>query len=871
MSAITEQLQALLSPPLAPKSQERTLEFLNSTYPTFDALNDGDALDKAVEDAENRSRELNQKLELSSTTTAKKITSTLASASTYLQSAKELSLTRHSLVDQLSTLTEELLPSEPGQQRTLLEELEDLHARLNELQNSRNYVAVLDKALELSEQAVTEIQSSKENPVSETSLSKYMELQNYVSTTVDALKPAESVSGEPLKIVAFLRDLRIRTWKDIVGVLSESLLAIAEQLRWPSPISQDLYDSLEAADKSAFENTFVNLLLLQAAGEKINAPTAEANSISALRKQGLYPLQALLEPISMRFRYHFDGKRQTNRLDKPEWYFTHVLNLMHEHKPFMTTNIQPLLGKGGYGDVNAFDEFCRLLFGLLTRKLKRTVPLLLTTPAILAHTVYQTLIFDGSVKDGGFEIRRTWEGKQRLRQAEEERKKAKTTTAREAKRLSKPPYEAAIEWEGLGEVILGRKDWFDAWLQGEKQFADNQYNEIISSPDAWQISDDGDSGDSGAQLSADYGSRATTSARRFKALVERVTERYQPLPHIVQKSHFLFDIQLPLLEAYLSRIAGSLDAYERLSSSFVRAVPGALAGQVGHGVDSKRLTSGVEGLTRVVKALVSARWIKAAMDAWGEDLSFLELWHAIQENPVLRARAEAQTMLPRTGATATLDDQADSTMFDVLVKQYGDVVNRAEDMIDKQICAEVETELKPYFASQYEKTESENVGESNALSIPATLVSPVSLLSSEISFLAQTLPTAEVTGMYRRVATSLATHIIQRSVSHRGKAQFTPAEGQAFKDECATLVETCRMALSRGGAALAKRADLPWQSLTDVAAIVGVPETEFDKVVVAAFDRDDTEFEQAMKEIGVRALSRIDVQNFLRARADFRR
>lgn len=230
-------------------------------------------------------------------------------------------------------------------------------------------------------------------------------------------------------------------------------------------------------------------------------------------------------------------------------------------------------------------------------------------------------------------------------------------------------------------------------------------------------------------------------------------------------------------------------------------------------------------------------------------------------------------------------------MFDVLIKQYGDVVNRAEDMIVKQICAEVETELKPYFAryaitfrlnpslhliaddmqSQYEKTESENADESNALSIPATLVSPVSLLSSEISFLAQTLPTAEVTGMYRRVATSLATHIIQRSVSHRGKAQFTPAEGQAFKDECATLVETCRMALSSGGAALAKRADLPWQSLTDVAAIVGVPETEFDKVVAAAFDRDDTEFEQAMKEFGVQALSRTDVQNFLRARADFRR
>lgn len=870
MSAITEQLQALLSPPLASTSQERALEYLDTTYPTFDALDDGDALDRALEAAEGRSQDLNQKLETSSATTARKITSTLTSASTYLHSAKELSLTRHSLVDQLSTLTEELLPSGQDKQRTLLEELEDLHVRLNELQNARSYVAVIEKALELSEQAVAEIESSKEKPVSETSLSKYMELQNYVSATIDALKPAESVHGEPVKIVTFLHDLRTRTWKGIVGVLSDSLLAIAEQLRWPSPISPDLYDSLEAADKSAFESTFVNLLLLQTAGEKINVATAETNSVNALRKQGLYPLQTLLEPISMRFRYHFDGKRQTNRLDKPEWYFTHVLNLMHEHKSFMTTNIQPLLARGGYGDVNAFDEFCRVLLSLPTRKLKRTVPLLLTTPAILAHTVYQTLIFDGSVRDGGFEIRRTWEGKQRLRLAEEERKKAKTTTAREAKRMSKPPYETAIEWEGLSELILGHKDWFDSWLHGEKQFADNQYNEIISSPDAWQISDDGDGGDSGTQLSADYGSRTTTSARRFKALMERVTERYQPLPHLVHKSHFLFDIQLPLLEAYLTRITSSLDAYERLSSSFIRAVPGALAGQVGHGVDTKRLTSGVEGLTRVVKALVSARWIKAAMEAWGEDLAFLELWHGIQENPVLRARAEANMLLPRTGPTATLNDQADTTMFDVLVKQYGDVVNRSEDMIVKQICAEVETELKPYFAGQYDKTGSENVGESNALSIPATLVSPISLLSSEISFLAQTLPTAEVTGLYRKVATSLATYIIQRSVSHRGKAQFTPTEGQAFKDECSTWVETCRMALSSGGVALAKRADPPWQRLTDVAAVVGVPEADFEKVVAGVFDQDDAEFEQAMKEIGVRALSRMDVQNFLRARVDFR-
>jgi len=33
-------------------------------------------------------------------------------------------------------------------------------------------------------------------------------------------------------------------------------------------------------------------------------------------KDGLYPIQALVQPVSLRFKYHFEGTRQTNRADK---------------------------------------------------------------------------------------------------------------------------------------------------------------------------------------------------------------------------------------------------------------------------------------------------------------------------------------------------------------------------------------------------------------------------------------------------------------------------------------------------------------------------------------------------------------------------
>lgn len=45
-------------------------------------------------------------------------------------------------------------------------------------------------------------------------------------------------------------------------------------------------------------------------GEKIGI------SESIKEKPGLYAMQTLVQPVSLRFKFHFEGKRQTNRLDK---------------------------------------------------------------------------------------------------------------------------------------------------------------------------------------------------------------------------------------------------------------------------------------------------------------------------------------------------------------------------------------------------------------------------------------------------------------------------------------------------------------------------------------------------------------------------
>jgi len=181
--------------------------------------------------------------------------------------------------------------------------------------------------------------------ISASSLCEYQALQSFVAKVSEACSKVENrSSGQTLHLVEFLERIRDKTWADIQGTLSSSLSAAAEKVGWPKAVN---YPSASAEDRGVFEHIFRNLLNLQTWGEK--QPCQQRSG-----KDGLYPIQALVQPISLRFKYHFEGNRQTNRLDKPEWYLTHILNVAHEHRIFMESVIQRLLESSEYRGINAW-------------------------------------------------------------------------------------------------------------------------------------------------------------------------------------------------------------------------------------------------------------------------------------------------------------------------------------------------------------------------------------------------------------------------------------------------------------------------------------------------------------------------------------
>lgn len=143
----------------------------------------------------------------------------------------------------------------------------------------------------------------------------------------------------------------------------------------------------------------------------------------------LSPIAIMLEGLSLRFRFHFETSKPTNRIDKPEWYLQHVKNTISTHMPFVMTTIQPIMETINQDKViYAKDQFICGLLQDVTRKLEKTMPELLNHPNWLSHTIHQVLQFDKSLQE-----------------------------------------EFAYDQQtALSSVILDNSSWFNAWFQAEK-------------------------------------------------------------------------------------------------------------------------------------------------------------------------------------------------------------------------------------------------------------------------------------------------------------------------------------------------------------------------------------------------------------------
>ncbi|XP_050509491.1 RINT1-like protein [Diabrotica virgifera virgifera] len=224
------------------------------------------------------------------------------------------------------------------------------------------------------------------------------------------------------------------------------------------------------------------------------------------------PIHLLVQPLRKRFMYHFYGARQTNRVDKPEWYLTQILTWIRDHQDFVEKYIQPIVEKLGLLHIEAKLEFIRGLVQIAVEKLFSDLPNLQFDDFTFSHSIDEALGFDK-------ELRETYEY---------------------------PANQPSIL------VVLTQAQVFIKWLAMEKKYATEKMDAMLP-PNSIEAFD---------PLTSDVEDlKITTCADAFITLLQTITERYESLYQPGHRLQFL-DLQLELLDDFRVRLLQLVNAEE---------------------------------------------------------------------------------------------------------------------------------------------------------------------------------------------------------------------------------------------------------------------------------------------------------------------
>lgn len=172
---------------------------------------------------------------------------------------------------------------------------------------------------------------------------------------------------------------------------------VLKSLKWPF-VSQNF--SLQAPSTQTIQKLQIlsEYLLQIQLPEESALPTVTSVLLSDFPALSL-PMTLMVRPLRKRFIYHFYGARQTNRIDKPEWYFTQILSWIRDHEKFCVQYLQPVCDKLGFVHIDVKVELMRGLVQLAVEKLYSDLPTLQYDDFTFSHCVDEALGFDRELKE----------------------------------------------------------------------------------------------------------------------------------------------------------------------------------------------------------------------------------------------------------------------------------------------------------------------------------------------------------------------------------------------------------------------------------------------------------------------------------------
>lgn len=600
-----------------------------------------------------------------------------------------------------------------------VKEFEGRMLQVRRLDIATGYLETLQEVHRLCEHARATL---KTNP--KECLADHQQLRSLLQLIKDAQAAAEGAAPHLLDFVEHESD---SLYTDIKADLESTLQKTLDTVGWPKK-ELKLYGDLV----SRLTNQIEHLLELQ-----------EPDLIQISSQRGLnadpvvlLPLEVMVRPLSIRFRYHFYGDRPTNRLDKPEYFLNHILDILDQQSSIVTSLLQPILDehihrteKLEYLLPDAASAFITALLPMVTAKCLSILTQISSQPQLLSHFIDELMKFDNV-------LRESW--------------------------TYSPSGGPFSEWKGLTWTILTKHAFFDTWLTAEKEFAISRYKSIRDAPDSNQI--DFDALEAGK-------TKPTKGAIRINDLLETITDRYRGLSSFSQKIKFLINIQLDIFDDYHSHLHGAFQAYLATSHTAGRLIQG--------GTEADAF--GLKGLESLCKIYGSAEYLERKMGDWSDDIFFLELWDELRDrarrntqgNGSIGSNLKVDDVAAKTSAsikqdgmsTSAEDNDPDSggALFDETSSSFRRLRERSEAEIIRVLDINIRNATKTYTGRGAWSTVSTSTSEPDldisSLSPSATLDTLLNTLTSHLTFLSRVLAFAP-----RKRIAKAACNTVQRDI-----------------------------------------------------------------------------------------------------------
>ena len=394
-------------------------------------------------------------------------------------------------------------------------------------------------------------------------------------------------------------------------------------------------------------------------------------------------LDILLNPIIKRFDYHFNQKRETNQISKPEWALEFVESFLADNLTILNMVVGDIIR--AKNRIVEFEIITTLLQPVREKLFKIAAVLnkniesyaedainLEKSGRLLSHLIFEVSGFD-----------------QRLRNT-----------------YKYNPYVTSFdevpehEWEGLTGDVLTHDDLnLENWLIFERKLSHKRFQtEILQAKDAYEIDYDYRSNQDNKQST-----KPTYSAYNLTKLFNNLTSHFYSLTTLNFQIKYVKTIQLELIDLYYDDLMRSFKEFNtkfQLKSVF-SFLPGGTKETTD--LDTNSVTNGLKALDHLTGIYCSAIYISEALEQWCNELSFIQINNHEHKNIF-------------GGAISKYDDLIES-----IVKKYGDFFAK-----------EIKFSLKKYVNSTNWDTDKTSEDELASLEL-ALLVNTVPVYLNQLS------------------------------------------------------------------------------------------------------------------------------------------